>query len=290
VDVFLQLTVSGLSNGMVYALAAVGFVVIYKASDVINFAQGELLLFGAYLSFSMIAQVGLPWSAGVALTLVLAVGLGLLIERIALRPLIGEPVISMIMVTVGLSSVLRALVNAIWGARPRSFPTFLPRGEITVGSAVLGMDRLIVIPTAAVVLILLGLFFRYTRDGIAMRAIADDQQAALSMGISIKRVIGIAWALACVSAALGGIMLGNIVGVSQNISAVGLRVFPVVILGGLDSIAGAVIAGAIIGLLEAYTGGYVGHGLNLVVPFIVLIVVLMVRPYGLFGRPIIERV
>ena len=289
-DIFLQLTVSGLSNGMVYALAAVGFVVIYKASDVINFAQGELLLFGAYLSFSTIAQIGLPWSVGVALTLVLAVVLGLLIERLALRPLIGEPVISMIMVTVGLSSVLRALVNAVWGARPRTFPAFLPRGEITIGSAVLGMDRLIVIPTAAVVLILLGLFFRYTRDGIAMRAIADDQQAALSMGISIKRVIGIAWALACVSAALGGIMLGNIVGVSQNISAVGLRVFPVVILGGLDSIAGAVIAGAVIGLLEAYTGGYVGHGLNLVVPFVVLIVVLMVRPYGLFGRPIIERV
>ena len=207
-DVFLQLTVSGLSNGMVYALAAVGFVVIYKPSDVIN-AQGELLLFGAYLSFFAIAQIGLPWSAGILLTLVLAVVLGLLIERIALRPLIGEPVISMIMVTVGLSSVLRAVVNAIWGARPRTFPAFLPRGEIAVGSAVLGMDRLIVIPTAAVVLILLGLFFRYTRDGIAMRAIADDQQAALSMGISIKRVIGIAWALACVSAALGGIMLGE---------------------------------------------------------------------------------
>jgi len=289
-DVFLQLTVSGLSNGMVYALAAVGFVVIYKASDVINFAQGELLLFGAYLSFSMIAQLGLPWSAGVAVTLVLAVGLGLLIERIALRPLIGEPVISMIMVTIGLSSVLRALVNAIWGARPRTFPAFLPSGEITVGSAVLGMDRLIVIPTAAVVLSLLGLFFRYTRDGIAMRAIADDQQAALSMGISIKRVIGVAWALACVSAALGGIMLGNLVGVSQNIGAVGLRVFPVVILGGLDSIGGAVIAGVIIGLLETYTGGYIGHGLNLIVPFVALIVVLMVRPYGLFGRPIIERV
>ena len=289
-DVFLQLTVSGLSNGMVYALAAVGFVVIYKASDVINFAQGELLMFGAYLSFSAIAQIGLPWSGGVVLTLVLGVGLGLLIERLALRPLIGEPVISMIMVTVGLSSVLRAAVNAIWGARPRTFPAFLPRGEVTIGSAVLGMDRLIVIPTAALVLILLGLFFRYTRDGIAMRAIADDQQAALSMGISIKRVIGIAWALACVSAALGGIMLGNIVGVSQNISAIGLRVFPVVILGGLDSIAGAVVAGAVIGLLEAYTGGYVGHGLNLVVPFVVLIVVLMIRPYGLFGRPIIERV
>lgn len=289
-DVFLQLTVSGLSNGMVYALAAVGFVVIYKASDVINFAQGELLLFGAYLSFFAIAQIGLPWGLGVLLTLVLAVALGLLIERLALRPLIGEPVISMIMVTVGMASVLRAVVNGIWGARPRTFPAFLPAGEVSLGGAVLGMDRLVVIPTAAVVIGLLGLFFRYTRDGIAMRAIADDQQAALSMGISIKRVIGVAWALACVSAAVGGIMLGNIVGVSQNIGAIGLRVFPVLILGGLDSIAGAVVGGAIIGLLEAYTGGYVGHGLNLVVPFAVLIVVLMVRPYGLFGRPIIERV
>ncbi len=289
-DVFLQLTLSGLSNGMVYALAAVGFVVIYKASDVINFAQGELLLFGAYLAFFTVGQVGLPWSVGVLLTLVLAVLLGVTIERFALRPLIGEPIISMIMVTIGLASVLRAGVNAIWGTRPRTFPQFLPQGEITVGSAVLSMDRLIVIPVAAVVFILLGLFFRYTREGIAMRAIADDQQAALSMGISIKRVIGIAWGLACVAAALAGILLGNIVGVSPNISAIGLRVFPVVILGGLDSISGAIVGGAVIGLLEAYTGGYVGHGLNLVVPFVALILVLMVRPYGLFGKPIIERV
>lgn len=289
-DIFLQLTASGLSNGMVYAMAAVGFVVIYKASDVINFAQGELLLFGAYLAFFAVGQIGLPWGVGVVLTLILAVGLGLAIERLALRPLIGEPVISMIMVTVGLASVLRALVNGVWGTRPQSFPTFLPRGEVSVGSAVLGLDRLIVLPVAAVVFLLLGLFFRHTREGIAMRAIADDQQAALSMGISIQRVVGIAWALACVAAALAGILLGNIVGVSQNIGAIGLRVFPVVILGGLDSIAGAIVGGAVIGLLEAYTGGYVGHGLNLVVPFMVLIVVLMVRPYGLFGRPIIERV
>ncbi len=289
-DVFLQLTVSGLSNGMIYALAAVGFVVIYKASEVINFAQGELLLFGAYLSFATIAQVGLPWGIGVALTLALAVGIGLAVERTVLRPLVGEPVISMIMVTIGLSSVLRALVNAVWGPRPRTFPTFLPPGGIEVYGAVLGADRLVVIPVAAVVLALLGLFFRYTRDGIAMRAVADDQQAALSMGISIPRIFAVAWALAAVSAAVGGMMLGNIVGLSQNISAIGLRVFPVVVLGGLDSIAGAVIGGAVIGLLEAYTGGYVGEGLNLVVPFVVLILVLMVRPYGLFGKPIIERV
>ena len=289
-DVFLQLTVSGLSTGMIYALAAAGFVVIYKASDVINFAQGDLLLFGTYLIFFAVAQTGLPWSAGVLVTLLLAVAVALVIERLVLRPLIGEPIISMIMVTIGLSSILRAAVNAIWGPQPRSFPSFLPSGDVALGPVILSADRLLSIPIALGVLAALWLFFRHTRDGIAMRAIADDQQAALSMGISIPRVFGIAWGLAAASAAIGGIMLGNIVGVSPNVASIGLRVFPVVILGGLDSIRGAVIGGAIIGLLEVYTGGYVGRGLSLVVPYVVLVLVLMVRPYGLFGREIIERV
>ena len=289
-DAFLQLTVSGLSTGMIYALAAVGFVVIYKASAVINFAQGELLLFGTYLIFFSIVQLNLPWTVGILVTLLIAVAIGLLIERVVLRPLIGEPIISMIMVTIGLSSVLRALVNALWGPQPRAFPSFLPGGEISIGTAVVGADRVIAIPLALGLLVLLRLFFQRTRDGIAMRAIADDQQAALSMGISIPRVFAIAWGLAAVTAAIGGMILGNIVGVSQNVAAVGLRVFPVVILGGLDSIGGAVLGGVIIGLLEVYTGGYIGHGLNLIVPYVVLIVMLMVRPYGLFGKKIIERV
>ncbi len=289
-DVFLQLTVSGLSTGMIYALAAAGFVVIYKASDVINFSQGDLLLFGTYLVFFAVAQTGLPWSVGVLVTVLLAVAVALAIERLVLRPLIGEPIISMIMVTIGLSSVLRATVNAIWGPQPRSFESFLPAGDVVFGPVILSADRLLSIPIALVVLAALWLFFRHTRDGIAMRAIADDQQAALSMGISIPRVFGVAWGLAAASAAIAGIMLAGIVGVSPNVAAIGLRVFPVVILGGLDSIRGAVIGGAIIGLLEVYTGGYVGHGLSLVVPYVVLVLVLMVRPYGLFGKEIIERV
>lgn len=289
-DVFVQLSATGLSNGMVYALVAVGFVVIYKASDVINFAQGELLLFGAYLTFSFIGQLGLPWSLGVLATVLVAAAIGLVIERLVLRPLIGEPVISMIMVTIGLSSLLRAVVSGIWGPLPRSFPPFIPSHEVRVGGAVLGADRLLTIAIAGALLVALTLFFRYTRDGIAMRAIADDQQAALSMGISIRRVLAVAWAMAAVSAAVGGIMLANIVGVSQDVAYVGLRVFPVVILGGLDSVPGAIVGGAIIGLLESYTAGYFGHGLNLIVPFVVLVVVLMVRPYGLFGKEIIERV
>lgn len=289
-DVFLQLTVSGLSTGMIYALAAAGFVVIYKASDVINFAQGDFLLLGTYLIFFAMVQTGLPWSLGVLATVLLAVAAALTIERLVLRPLIGEPIISMIMVTIGLSSVLRAAVNAIWGPAPRSFDSFLPAGDVVLGPVILSSGRLLSIPIALGVLAALWLFFRHTRDGIAMRAIADDQQAALSMGISIPRVFGVAWGLAAASAAIGGIMLASIVGVSPNVASIGLRVFPVVILGGLDSIRGAVIGGAVIGLLEVYTGGYVGHGLSLVVPYVVLVLVLMIRPYGLFGKEIIERV
>jgi len=289
-EVFLQLTFTGLSNGMVYALVAVGFVIIYKASDVINFAQGEFLLLGAYLAYAFIAQIGLPWSIGVAATMIAALLLGLVVERFVLRPLIGEPIISMIMVTIGLSSVLKALVNGIWGAAPKSFPVFLPSTPINIAGVVVTEDRLLTIVLAGVLLALLTLFFRKTKDGIAMRAIADDQQAALSMGISIKRVLAVAWAMSAAAAAVGGIMVANLVGVSHDISYVGLRVFPVVILGGLDSIPGAIVGGAVIGLLESYTGGYVGQGLNLIVPFVVLILVLMVRPYGLFGKEIIERV
>ncbi len=289
-DVFLQLTVSGLSNGMVYALVAVGFVVIFKASDVINFAQGEFLLFGAYLAFAFIGQFGFPWSVGVLATLLGAAMIGLIVERLVLRPLIGEPVISMIMVTIGLSSLLRAVVNGIWGARPKAFPNFIPSGEVEFLGAVVGIDRLLVIAIAATLLTILTLFFRHTRDGIAMRAIADDQQAALSMGISIKRVLAVAWAMAAITAAVAGIILANTVGVSHDIIFIGLRVFPVVILGGLDSVPGAIVGGGVIGLLESYTAGYTTSGLELIVPYIVLILVLMIRPYGLFGKEIIERV
>ena len=288
-DVFLQLTVSGLSTGMTYALAAAGFVVVYKASDVINFAQGDLLLLGTYLGFFALAQVGLPWSAGVVVAVLLAVVAGVAVERLVLRPLVGEPVISMVMATIGLSSVLRAVVNAVWGPSPRSFQPFLPSGGVSIGPAVVSAGRLLSTPIALAALGALGLFFRYARDGIAMRAVADDQQAALSMGISIPRVFGVAWGLAAASAAVGGIMLANVVGVSPNVSAIGLRVFPVVVLGGLDSIGGAVIGGAVIGLLEVYAGGYLGHGLSLVVPYVALVLMLMVRPYGLFGKEIIER-
>lgn len=289
-DKFLQLTVTGLTNGAIFALVALGFVLIYKASDVINFAQGDFLLFGAYMTFGMVAQVGIPWPIGVALTLVFAVLLGLVVERFILRPLIGEPIISVIMVTIGLSSLLQAFINGVWGITGRPFPPFIPSENVNIGGAVVPADRIIAIILAGVLLLVFTLFFRYSRQGIGMRAVADDQQAALSMGISVKGIFAIAWSIAAVTAAVAGVLVANIVGVSGVVATIGLRVFPVVILGGMDSIPGAILGGIIIGLLESYTGGYIGGGLSQVIPFIVLILILMVKPYGLFGEERIERV
>jgi branched-chain amino acid transport system permease protein len=289
-ELFIQLTLTGLTNGVILALAALGFVLIYKSSDVINFAQGEFLLIGAYLTYAMIAQVGLSWPLGVLVTLLLAIGLGIIVERFVLRPLIGEPIISVIMVTIGLSSVMQAVVNAIWGPYGQNFPPFIPSEAVTILGATINADRLWATAIAIILLAFFTYFFRLSKEGIAMRAVADDQQASLSMGISVKKIFAWAWSIAAVTAAIAGALLANIVGVRGELASFGLRVFPVVILGGLDSIPGAVIGGLIIGLLETYTGGYIGNGLNQVVPFVVLILILMVRPYGLFGKEIIERV
>ena len=248
------------------------------------------MLVGAYFTYAFIVQFGFPWPLGMALTILASVVLGVVVERLVLRPMVGEPVISLIMVTVGLSSLLRAAVGFVWGTQPNRFPAFIPSEPVSFAGATVGSDRLWAIVVAMVLLVGFTLFFRFTRAGIAMRAVADDQQAAMSMGISVNRVFGWAWAIGAVSAALAGAILANIVGVGPELGHFGLVVFPVVIVGGLDSIAGAIVGGLLIGLLQAYTGGYIGQGLNQVVPYIVLIGILMVRPYGLFGEVKVERV
>jgi branched-chain amino acid transport system permease protein len=292
VEKFIQLTLTGLTNGAILSLVALGFVLIYKASDVINFAQGEFMVVGAFISYGLIVEVGLPWPAGVLAAILIAVLLGVLIERFILRPLIGEPIISVIMVTIGLASLLRAIVSAIWGTTGRPFPPFLPSEPVNVLGATIPADRLIAIGLVVVLFVIFSLFFRFTREGIAMRAAADDQQAALSMGISVKKVFAMAWSIAAVTAVLAGVIVANIIGVSLAVAGLGLTVFPVVILGGLDSIPGAVVGGIFIGLLQAYVAGYTPSQLALstIIPFIVLIIVLMIKPYGLFGEERIERV
>jgi branched-chain amino acid transport system permease protein len=289
-DTFIQLTVTGLANGGILAIVALGFVLIYKASGVINFAQGQFLLVGAYVIMASLVTFELHWLVGVLIAVMVAVALGGLVERFVLRPLIGQPIISVIMVTIGLGQVLHSAVQIIWGTRPRPFPEFIPASSVELVGARVPASRLIAISLVAIALVLFTMFFKRSRQGIAMRAVADDQQAAMVMGISVRRTFALAWMLSGACAVLGGLLVANLIGVSGQVGAFGLLVFPVVILGGLDSVPGAVMGGAIIGLLTAYTGGYLGGGLQTVIPYVALVFILLIRPYGLFGEVRIERV
>jgi branched-chain amino acid transport system permease protein len=289
-DTFIQLTVSGLANGAILALAALGFALVFKATGVINFAQGAFLLLGAYVMWWLVVSLGLHWLVALAIALVGGLLLGVGIERSILRPMVGQPVISVIMLTIGLNEVIRSIVQVTWGTTPRRFPEFIPTGSLRVLGATVPIDRLWAIGIAAVVFGLFTLFFQRSKQGIAMRAVADDQQAALLQGISVRRVFAMSWGLAAVSAVIGGTLVANITGVSGGLVGYGLLVFAVVILGGLDSIPGALLGGAIIGLLISYTAGYLGGGLQQVVPYVLIVLILMVKPYGLFGQVRIERV
>jgi branched-chain amino acid transport system permease protein len=294
-DFFLQLVINGLVVGSIYALVAMGFVIIYKSTSVLNFAQGEFLLLGAYVSLVLLTRYHVPFYATVVLTLAFAVVLGLAIERLILRPMIGEPVVSVIMVTLGLSSILRAVVQGIWGTDTRPFPEIFPSAPVMIGPVPVSRAYAWSFGCVAVLLVLFSLFFKYSRFGVAMRATAFSQQVALSMGIPVRHMFALAWAIAAVVSAIGGILLGAVrTGVDQSLALIGLKVLPVVILGGLDSVLGAIVGGLLIGVLENLAGGYLdpvfGGGVKEVAPFVILVSILMIKPYGLFGKVRIERV
>jgi branched-chain amino acid transport system permease protein len=286
---FIQLTVYGLADGAILALAALGFVLIFKASGVVNFAQGAFLLVGAYAFYSAFVLLHLPVVLAVVVGVVVAALLGVAIERLALRRLIGEDPIAVIMVTIGLSELLQALIQMFYGTTPRTMPKILPRGSVEIFGAAVPVDRLVAIAVAGVVLAGFSAFFRWSRHGVAMRAVADDQQAALVQGISVTRIFALAWGMAAASAVIGGVLIADIAEVSQNLAGFGLIVFPVVIVGGLDSVPGTILGGIVIGLVRQYAEG-VSPGASQVVPYGVLVLILLVRPYGLFGQPRIERV
>lgn len=291
-EYLLNLLVNGVVVGALYALIALGFVLIYKASGVLNLAQGEMVLLGAYIGLMLTTGLKVPFFLALLLSIGVSALIGIGIERLVLRPFIGEPVISVIMVTMGLSYILRALIHMIWGAELRSFAVF-SSDPIRLGPVVISEVFLWSFVVALVLLGVLTAFFKYSLLGIAMRTTSDDEQAAQSMGISVKRVLAATWAVATMVAAVGGIFLGNIAGVNPILSSYGLKVLPVAILGGLDSIPGAIVGGLIIGILENLAGGYLDTflpGVKEVAPFAALILILLVRPYGLFGKEIIERV
>jgi branched-chain amino acid transport system permease protein len=293
-EFFVQLLITGIVLGSIYALVALGFVLIYKSTGVINFAQGEFLMLGAYICLQMVVGYHLNFWVSFLLTLIVCGIIGLMIERLFLRPMIGEPIISIIMLTIGLSSVLRAVMQLFWGTQTKVFPQIFSETPIHLTSHIAISEVYIYsIIFASIFLGIFTMFFKFNRNGIAMRATADDQQAAMSMGISIKKIFALAWCIAAVVSAVGGILIGNINGINVSLSFYGLKVFPVVILGGLDSIGGAIVGGLIIGILENLCGGYLDPimpGIKEVAPFIVLVVILMIKPYGLFGTEEIEKV
>jgi branched-chain amino acid transport system permease protein len=287
---FINLLIYGLADGAILALAALGFVLIYKATGVINFAQGEFLLIGAYAFYAAFVLLGLPITVAIVFGVIVTTLLALMVERFVLRPLIGENPISVIMVTIGLSLFLKAVVQMFFGTSVRAMPSILPTRSVGILGGSVPLNRLYVIAIAAVVLTAFTLFFRWSRHGIAMRAVADDQQAAMTTGISVRRVFAMAWALAALSALIAGVLLADIAAVDGNIALYGLLVFPVVILGGLDSVPGTIVGGLTIGVLKQMVSGYADPGLAAVIPYVVLVAILMIKPYGLFGEVRIERV
>ncbi len=294
-EFLLQLVLNGVVVGSIYSLVALGFVVIYKSSSILNFAQGEFLMLGAYVCLSITVTGAVPFWGAFILTMAFSVVLGLILERVVLRPMIGEPVISVIMVTLGLSSILKAVVQGIWGTDTRPFPSIFPAAPVRIGPLPVSQGYLYSVAGVAVLLVLFSIFFKFSRYGIAMRATAFSQQVALSMGISVKRIFALSWSIAAVVSAVGGILLGGVRGgVDGALAFFGLKVIPVVILGGLDSVLGAIVGGVVMGVLENLSGGYLdpilGGGVKEVAPFIALVAILAVKPYGLFGKVKIERV
>jgi len=295
---FIQLLTSGLALGAIYALIALGFVVIYRASQVFNFAHGELLAFGALMTVSL-SEAGLPWFIAVLLAMVATGILGAFIERVALRPLLGRPVFVTIMVTIFVGMILRSLLHMVWGTDPQGMPTpWDPMAKVEVGDAVLWYNSLAAVGTAALGLGLFFILLRKTKLGVAMRATASDQETSLALGIPVGRIFALTWFLAGMYAALAGVFLGMFPrSVDVELGYVALRAFPAVIVGGLESPVGAVVAGVTLGVLEVMAQGYLnpllgqfGQNFHEVFPYLIMVLVLIVKPYGLFGQKTVRRV
>lgn len=289
-----SLVVSGLSIGLMYSLIALGFVLVYKATDAINFAQGEFVMLAGFIVATALTVSGMPVLGAVVLTVAIMILFSFALERIVLRPMLGRPVVAVIMATIGLAAILRGLPPITVGAETKAVSLPLPDTPIFLWSAIIPPIQALGVIVTIAFLGIFSWFFLKSRMGVAMRAVADNQQVALAMGINVQRYFAIAWAMAGIVSALGGIIWGSMLGVDTQLALVGLKVFPVVILGGLDSIVGAIIGGLIVGLVESIAAGYldpyVGGGTKDFAPYVLMIIMLMFKPYGIFGQRRIERV
>jgi branched-chain amino acid transport system permease protein len=294
---FLQFLVAGVAVGSLYALLALGFVIVYKATGVINFAHGGLLLLGTYLAFHFKERLGLPFYVAVLAAMICCAAVGLIIERLFLRHMVGQPVFAVILVTIGLSIAINQIVTWAWGFERQNLNDPWGLRTYDFGGVIVALTDIVRVLAAAGLLAAFFAFFRRSRYGLAMRATASDQEAAMAQGISASRIFGLAWAIAGVTATVAGVLLASGVrGVDPELSFVAFLAIPAIILGGLDSTTGAVVGGLIIGIVEEMTKGYadrvpefLGHNFHTVTPYIVLVAIMLIRPYGLFGTKEVER-
>jgi branched-chain amino acid transport system permease protein len=292
----LQYVVSGFAAGMIYALVTIGFVLIFKCSKAFNIAQGHFVMIGGYLGFTFLVTFNLPIWAAILAAIAVAIVMGMAIERLTLRPLVGQPILAVIMMTIALATVLEGLATLIWGGEYKAYHGVLPDITIKFGDLSISSEMVIGIIVSVIVVVILMMLFRYTKSGLAMRATAEDEQVVQSAGIKVTTVYALSWVIAAVVGVIAGILLGGISGVMVPMSNVGLKALAVALLGGMDSIGGAILAGIILGIAENVAAGYLdpllpaGGGLAGVFPFIVIIIVLIFRPHGLFGLAEIERI
>jgi len=293
---FFGLLFTGLCLGFIYALIALGFVIVFKCSRVFNIAQGAFVLVGAYLGWWLLKEWRMSVWLCFLITIAVAAVIGFLIERLVVRRLVGQPLLAAIMMTIALLGMIEGFVCLIWGGKFGSYDFALPIASISFGKLTIASEPLVALGVSVTVVIILALFFRYSRQGLAMRATAEDEQAAQSNSVRVNTVYTLAWMIASVLGVIGGMFLGSMSGASLGLSITGLKALAIALLGGLDSIPGAIVAGVIIGCLENVSAGYLdpllpsGGGLAGVFPFIIMIIMLIFKPYGLFGLVKIERI
>jgi branched-chain amino acid transport system permease protein len=289
---FLQQLINGVAQGCIYGLVAIGFVLIYKATETVSFVQGELMMLGAFLGLVLMTVLGFPYWLAVPATMIGMAAFGMLLERTAVRPILGEPVFSIVMLTLGIGYVIRGVMTMIpgLGTDMHALPVPYRDQTIEIGGLMLGVERLVVIGGTALLCTALYLMFRFTRIGIAMQAASQNQLAAYYMGIPVRRLNGLVWAMAAAVAAIAGLLLAPIVLIDTHMGFIGLKAFPAAVLGGMASLPGSIVGGIIIGVVESIAGYTMPEGFKDIAAYVVVLLVLLVKPSGLFGDRIHKKV
>ena len=279
----IQLLISGTSQGCVYGLIALGFVLIYKATEMVNFAQGDIMMLGAFFAFTYISILEFNFFIALAATIVTMAALGALLERTILRSMIGEPPFSVLMLTIGLGFIIRAAAGAIWGNEPRSIPTPYAGGVLSYGEVIVGYENIVIILGTLLLCGFLFLFFKFSRMGIAMQAVSQNQLAAYYLGVPVKRIYSLVWALSAIISAVAGILIAPVTLINPLMGFIGIKAFAAAIVGGFGSLPGAIIGGLIIGIVEQFAGLYLPTGFSDVSAYVVLLLMLLIRPQGIFA-------